>query len=109
MPDGPIKLVRGGVRVAIRLTPRAKADRIIAVTGSAGGALMLKASVTAPPESGRANEALLLLLASAWRLSRRDLAIVAGVASRQKVVQISGDPHGLSGRLSAFISALPRI
>lgn len=107
MPDGPLSLVRDGVRVAIRLTPRAKADRIIAVADTAAGRRIVKVSVAAPPESGRANEALLSLLATAWHLPRRDLAIIVGAASRQKVVQISGDPHRLFGELDSFISALP--
>ena len=109
MPDGPLSLAQDGVRVAIRLTPRGKADRIIAVAAAAGGSGTLKASVTAPPERGRANEALLLLLASTWHLPRRDLAIIAGAASRQKTVQISGDPHRLFERIGALISALPKV
>ena len=109
MPDGPLSLAQDGVRVAIRLTPRGKADRIIAVADTAGGSRTLKASVTAPAERGRANDALLLLLASAWHLPRRDLAIVAGAASRQKTVQISGDPHRLFERIGALISALPKV
>ena len=110
MPDGPLSLARNGVRVAIRLTPRAKANRIIAVTnGVGGGSRTLKATVTAPPESGRANEALLSLLASAWHLPRHDLAIIAGAANRQKIVQISGDPQRLFGRLGSLISALPSV
>ena len=68
---------------------------------------MLKASVTEPPENGRANEALLRLLARAWRLPRRDLAIVAGAASRQKTVHISGEPRQLLERLGRLIAALP--
>jgi len=80
MPDG--------VRVAIRLTPRAKADRVVAVAAAAGGGRVVKASVTAPAEDGRANEALLQLLARAWRLPRRDLAIVAGA-----VLDQSHDPR----------------
>jgi len=99
MPDG--------VRVAIRLSPRAKADRIVAVAAKAGGGQVVTASVTAPPEDGRANEALLQLLAKAWRLPRRNLAIVGGAASRQKTVHISGEPQPLLDRLGALIAALP--
>ncbi len=99
--------MRDGVRVAIRLTPRAKADRVVSVAAAAGGGQVVKAKVTAPPEDGRANEALLQLLASAWRVPRRDLAIVAGAASRQKTVCISGDPQPLLDRLGALIAALP--
>ena len=56
---------------------------------------------------GRANEALLRLLARTWRLPRRDLSIVAGAASRHKTVHIAGDPRQLYDRLAALIAAEP--
>jgi uncharacterized protein YggU (UPF0235/DUF167 family) len=51
---------------------------------------------------------LLQLLARAWRLPRRNLAIVAGTASRSKTVHVIGDPQALALRLGALIAALPR-
>ena len=107
MLDSPLTPVRDGLRVAVRLTPRAKADRVLAVAATAGGQRVVRASVTAPPEDGRANEALLRLLARVWRLPRRDLAIVAGAASRHKTVSVAGDPQELSDRLGALVAALP--
>jgi hypothetical protein len=68
---------------------------------------VLKASVTEPLENGRANEALLRLLAAAWLLRRRDLGIVAGASTRHKTVQIWGDPQQLLERLGRLIAALP--
>ena len=97
---------RDGVRVAIRLTPRAKVNRIISVA-TAGGRLVVKASVTAPAEDGRANEALLQLLARDWRIPRRHLALVLGAGNRQKTVHITGDSRQLIGRLSTLIADLP--
>ena len=69
---------------------------------------MLKVSVTAPPVDSRANEALLRLLAKEWRLPRRDLAIVGGAKSRNKIVHVAGDPALLLQRLGAALAALPR-
>ena len=106
MSDGPLNLARDGLRVAIRLLPRAKADRLCAVCVAETGRA-IKASVTAPPENGRANEALLQLLARAWRLPRRDFSIVAGAASRNKAVRIAGDPQLLFEKIAAEIAKLP--
>jgi uncharacterized protein (TIGR00251 family) len=86
------------VRVRVRLTPRAHADRIDGVAGTA-----LKVSVIAPPVDNRANEAVLRLLAREWRLPRRDLSIAAGGKSRDKSVQIAGNPATLMARLDAAI------
>ena len=108
MPEGPLKAAGDGVHVAIRLTPRAAADRLIAVAATATGAQVVKATVTAPPEAGRANEALLDLLARTWRLRRSDLSLVAGASSRSKTVRVAGQPRQLVDRLAASIAALPR-
>jgi uncharacterized protein (TIGR00251 family) len=105
--DGPLFPTRDGLRLAIRLSPRAKADRLNRVSVGADGGRVLAAMVAAPPQDGRANEALLQLLARAWRLPRRDLSIVAGAASRYKTVHIAGDPPQLFERLAVQIAALP--
>jgi uncharacterized protein len=83
-----------GVRVAVRLSPQARAER-------------LKASVTAPAQDGRANEALLQLLARAWHVPRRDLSIVAGSTSRRKAVRLAGDPQQLIDKIAPEIARLP--
>ncbi len=107
MPDGPLTPARDGLRLAVRLAPRAKTDRLLCVAAAAEGGRVVKASVTAPPEDGRANEALLRLLARAWRLPQRDLSIIAGAGSRNKTVRIEGDPRQLLDRLATEIAALP--
>jgi uncharacterized protein YggU (UPF0235/DUF167 family) len=104
----PFTTSPGGVIVAVRLTPRGRADRIDGVARLADGTPILKASVGAPPEDGRANEALLRLLAAEWGLARRDLAIVAGARSRNKSVHVAGDPAVLAERIGAALSGLPR-
>jgi uncharacterized protein len=96
------------VRVAVRLTPRGRADRIEGVACLADGRPVLKASVAAPPEGGRANEALLRLLATEWKLVRRDLTIAAGARSRNKGVHVAGNPAVLLERLGAALAGLPR-
>jgi uncharacterized protein len=89
------------VRVAVRLSPRARADRIDGIVDG-----RLKISVTAPPAENQANDGLLRLLSREWRLPRRDLSIVVGGKSRNKLVHIAGDPSELLHRLSEFIATL---
>jgi len=100
-------MAKDGVRVAIRLVPRAGADRVLAVGATAGGGRVVKVSVTAPAEAGRANEALLRLIARTWSLRRSDLSIVAGAASRNKTVRVAGDPQQLLDKLAVEIAGLP--
>ena len=96
-----------GLRVAIRLSPRGRSDRLLSIVATAEGGRVLKASVTAPAQDGQANEALLRLLARAWRLRRRDLSIVAGATSRNKIVHIAGEPHEQITKLSSEFASLP--
>ena len=105
--DAPFTAAADGVKVAIRLTPRARTARLEGIVRGADGAVMLKASVTAPPAEGRANDALLALLAKSWGVPRRDLAIVGGAKSRNKTVHVAGDPAELLKRLAALFTALP--
>ncbi len=106
--DLPLSVASDGVRVAVRLNPRASADRLDGIARLADGAPVLQASVTAPPAEGRANDALLRLLAKEWRLPRRDLAVVGGLKSRNKLVRVTGDPAGVLERLAGALAALPR-
>ena len=104
--DLPLSAAAGGVRVAVRLTPRGRADRLDGIACLADGAPMLLVSVTAPPVDSRANAALLQLLAKEWGLPRRDLAIVGGQKSRNKLVHVAGHPSVLLPRLTAALAAL---
>jgi len=107
LPEGPITPTRDGVRVVIRLSPRARSDRLRGIAATAEGGRVIKVSVTAPAQDGRANEALLQLLSQRWRLPRRDLSLAAGARSRSKILRVAGDSHQLLAKLSAEIASLP--
>ena len=101
MPRGlPFAEVADGVRLAVRLTPKASAERIIGLADEADGGVVLKVAVTAPPEGGKANAALVKLLARCFRLPPRDLAVVRGISDRRKVVAVTGAPRALAARIA---------
>ena len=82
-----IKLVEtpDGVILPVWAQPRAKKDRIV---GEFNGCL--KVAVTAPPEGGRANEAIAEVLAEALGLRTSAVQVVGGLTSRQKQVLVKG-------------------
>ena len=86
----PFTVVRDGVAVAVRLRPGASANRIDGIQTMADGRPRLQARVTAVPEKGKANQALIKLLAKAWRVPRGSLAITAGAKNRDKTVLLQG-------------------
>ena len=66
MAATPFEAARDGVRVAVRVTPKASKNRIQGLVQDADGRVRIKVAVTDPPEDGRANEAVTRLLAKAW-------------------------------------------
>lgn len=50
----------------------------------------LRIKLTAPPVEGKANKALIALLADLLHVSKSDISIVAGEARREKLVEVSG-------------------
>ncbi|HUV53365.1 MAG TPA: DUF167 domain-containing protein [Dehalococcoidia bacterium] len=71
--------------IDVHLQPGAKRDEIIGFRGD-----VLRAKVTAVAEKGRANQALLELVADAFGVPKSAIAIVRGQTSRNKVVSIQG-------------------
>lgn len=90
-----------GLLLEVRVQPGARGDRIDGVATLADGGVVLKVRVTAPPEGGRANTALVKLLARRWKLSKSDIDVVAGAASRRKRLRLGGDPDALEARIVA--------
>jgi uncharacterized protein (TIGR00251 family) len=95
MAESPFTRTGDGVVAVFRLTPKSSANAIRGVARDADGSVHIKAAVTAAPEGGKANAALLKLLAKTWKLPKTSLTIVSGATSRRKVVHIAGDPAAL--------------
>ncbi len=77
----------GGVRVSVHVQPRAARTELAGVHGTA-----LKIRLAAPPVDGAANDALAAFLAERFGVPRRAVRIVAGHASRAKIVELDGVP-----------------
>jgi uncharacterized protein (TIGR00251 family) len=75
----------GSTRVRVRVSPGARKTELAGRHGNA-----FKVRVSAPPEGGRANEAVLDLLGKQLGLPRRALSIVSGRTARDKVVEMAG-------------------
>lgn len=80
-------------RVRLRVSPGARRSELVGRHGEGW-----KVRVAAAPEGGRANDAVLDLLAAELELPRRSLSIVSGRSAREKVVLMEGIDQAESER-----------
>jgi hypothetical protein len=90
--------LKDGIRISVRLTPRAAHDRI---DGLKQG--VVQARVRAVPEDGRANAALVELVADEIGVPKSTVSIAAGKTARLKTLLIAGDPKVLETRVAAWL------
>lgn len=81
------------VRLRVHVQPRAKRSEVAGRHGDA-----VKVRLAAPPVDGAANEELVRFLAEALGVPRRAVRIVAGLAGRDKVVELDGLAPGEAER-----------
>jgi len=74
------------VRFQVRVTPKSRTDEIQASRADR----TIRVRVTAPPEDGKANEAVLALLGKRLGLSRGSIRLVGGATSRLKWIEADG-------------------
>jgi uncharacterized protein len=94
-----------GISVSLRVTPRGGRDGIDGIETLANGRAVVKVRVRAIADGGEANRAVVLLLAKVLGVPQSAVRIAAGVTSRIKQVEISGDPRTLGQRLAAQCAA----
>lgn len=92
--------------LTVRLTPGTAHARIDEASRDGRGGFRLKARVRAVPEDGKANEALLRLLAEALHLPRTALGLEGGGRSREKRVRVEADEARIEDALDR-LSRLP--
>jgi uncharacterized protein YggU (UPF0235/DUF167 family) len=102
---GRIRTVDGVLSFQVRLTPRGGRDAIAGWSRGADGTEYLKARVSAPPEDGRANAALIALLAKALDVAKSTIRIAGGGHARIKTIEISPATATAAARLQAMETA----
>jgi uncharacterized protein (TIGR00251 family) len=99
-----LPMSEAATRLRLRVVPGGRRDAIVGRYGEGW-----KVRVSAPPERGAANRALVRLLAHTLSLPERSVAVVSGHAARDKIVELRGiAPPETDGRLSAAERKEPR-
>ena len=92
--------------LAIRVTTKSSRDQVTGLHKGTDGSVSLAVKVSAPPDKGKANAAVIGVLAEAFGLPKSTVSIAAGETSRRKTVHISGNPEGLAARIEAALKTL---
>lgn len=71
--------------INIKVEPRSSHSGIAGPYGEG-----LKVKLTSPPVEGRANEELIEILAKEFKISKKDVEIISGKKSKNKIVRLLG-------------------
>ena len=98
----PWRATADGIELHLRVTPNAGADRIEGIETRDDGRAVLRLRVRAVPDKGKANKAVVALLAKALDLPKSAIVVTAGETARLKTVRIAGELASLEARLSGL-------
>lgn len=94
-----IRMAPSHIDLLIKLTPNASDEKIIGVVNTADDEQRLAIKVRAVPEKGKANKAVLKLMAKQLSLPKSTLEVASGTTNRHKTIRITGDPKVIVERL----------
>jgi uncharacterized protein len=98
-PTAALRADASGAVVAVRVQPRSRPEGLEGFVRDAAGAVRLRARLAAAPVDGKANDALLRLLAREWGVAPGRLSLVSGARGRNKAVLLQGEPAATLARL----------
>jgi uncharacterized protein (TIGR00251 family) len=75
--------------ILVKLTPKASRNAVHGGVQNAAGNKILKISVTAVPEKGKANKAMIELISKEFKIAKSAIRIVKGESERSKLLEIS--------------------
>src|SRR3954471_22543801 len=85
----------GGVTLTLKVQPKASRDGVAGAVRTPDG-WALKVAVSAPPDKGKANAAVIAALADGFGVAKRRVAVTHGETDRRKIVHIEGNPARLA-------------
>jgi hypothetical protein len=81
----PYRKTKDGIAIEVRVEPRSSRKCIAGILGD-----VVKVKLTAPPVDGAANEQLIEVISEATGIKKSSIAIIRGISSKKKVVEIRG-------------------
>lgn len=101
----PFTRTKDSIILLVRATPNAARDMIEGIAKRDDGVTRLKVRIKAVPDRGKANKAIITLIAIQLGIAKSNISIETGETSRDKKLMIVGDPEALEQKLTALLSA----
>jgi len=99
----PFSLAADGLRIRVVAHPGARRDAIEGLRAQADGGVALRVAVRAAAEGGKANAAIIALLAREWGVAQRAIGLVSGAGDRRKSFHLAGEPRALLAHLQSWL------
>lgn len=95
-------MVAGGLRLAVRVSPRGGRNAVEGLRADAAGTPHVVVRVAAAPVDGAANDAVEATVAKWLGVKPRMVEIISGETARLKLLRIDGDPVALARKLQSL-------
>lgn len=96
----------GGIRLRLRVQPKSRREGPQGFAAEPDGEWALKFGINAAPEDGKANAAILALLAKRLKVAKAAISVAAGAKDRRKLIDIRGHEGELVAALAAWLAPL---
>ena len=93
---------KDGLILTVRAAPKASRNAVIGTMPTPDG-MALKVAVTAPADQGKANAAVMAVLAKAFGVAKRDVELISGETDRRKVLRVTGNPATLAATAKTWM------
>lgn len=100
--SGALRDTPKGLHLHVKATPKASRDDIPGLAALPDGSMALAVKVTAVPEKGKANSAIVALISKQARVPKSALQQVAGETDRHKVFRIASHAEAVQSWLAGL-------
>ncbi|WP_374652591.1 DUF167 domain-containing protein [Dongia sp.] len=95
-----------GIRLRLRVTPKSRREGPQGFVDLPEGGMALKLGINAAPEDGKANAAVIALLARHLPVAKAAISVAAGAKDRRKLVDIRGRQADLVAALESWLAPI---
>jgi uncharacterized protein (TIGR00251 family) len=92
-----------GIALSVRLTPKSSKNALIGLRDRADGTSVLAIKVTPPPDKGKANAALVKLMAKSLHMAPGKVELLSGHSSRNKEVLVRGETDAIMAAINKWL------